>query len=221
MGRRVTIAACLAGLALAAPSGAVAQEQCLFQGVKASAATAGKVERSLLCLTNVHRLRNGVEALRRDTRMAAAARAHSDDMVVRGYFDHSNPEGDGPSERVRAAGYPSGAGENIASNFTGSAFSLFDQWRNSSGHNQNMLSSDYDAAGFGVARGQPGRARGGVTGTQDFGSAGANTGDTALGLYASSPKCAKAKVRRLKAKGKKRRAAKRQVKRRCKPLGSG
>ncbi len=208
-------------LALAAPSGAVAQEQCLFQGVTASAARAGKVERSLLCLTNVHRIRNGVGALQRDTRLTAAARAHSDDMVVRDYFDHVNPEGNGPSERVRAAGYPSGAGENIASNSTGTAFSLFDQWRDSSGHNQNMLSSNYDAAGFGVAQGMPGRQRGGVTGTQDFGSAGANTGDTALGLYASSPKCAKAKMRRMKAKGKKRKAAKRQVKRRCKPVGSG
>ena len=219
MGRRAIIAACLsAAVALTAPGAAPAQESCLFQGLNASASTAGKVERSLLCLTNVHRVRNGVSPLRRDTRLAAAARAHSDDMVTRDYFDHFNPDGASPSDRARAAGYPGGAGENIAANGSGSAFSLFDQWRGSSGHNQNMLEDGYDAAGFGVAQGTPGRARSGVTGTQDFGFAAPNTGDTALGLYASSRKCARAKLRKIKAKGKKRKAAERQVKRRCKPI---
>lgn len=213
------ICAASAAAALAAPATASAQQQCLFQGLRAKASTLGKVERSLLCLTNLHRDRNGLPPLKRDTRLGVAARGHSGDMVARNYFDHVTPEGAGPSERARAAGYPGGAGENIAANGTGSAFSLFAQWRDSAGHNQNMLGSRYVAAGFGVARGFPGRPSAGVTGTQAFGSAPANTGDTALDLYASSRKCAKAKLRKLKAKGKKkRRAARLLVKRRCKPL---
>ncbi len=218
--RKLSICLCgiAAFVAVAAPATAPAQERCLFQGLKASSATTVKVERSLLCLTNVHRANNGLGALLRDTRLGSAARAHSSDMVSRDYFDHFTPEGASPSDRARAAGYPGGAGENIAANSTGSAFSLLDQWRNSSGHNQNMLGSSYLTAGFGVAPGTPGRAGSGVTGTQMFGSAAADGDDTALDLYASSGRCAKAKKRKLKAKGEKRRAAKRQVKRRCKPL---
>jgi uncharacterized protein YkwD len=213
-----------------APAAAQAQQQCVFQGVKASAGTAGKVERSLLCLTNLHRVRNGLAALERDTRLGAAARGHSADMVARNYFDHVTPEGAGPSQRAQAAGYPGGAGENIAANGNGSAFSLFDQWRNSAGHNQNMLTAGYVAAGFGVARGFPGPGAG-VTGTQMFGFMAANSGDTGLDLYASSAKCAKAKLTLIKAKrkkkGKKKRSrkqrrklakAKRLRKRTCKPL---
>jgi hypothetical protein len=178
---------------LFAPAAASAKERCLFQGVKVSGKAAGKVERSLLCLTNLHRLRNGLDPLRRDRRLSRAARAHSADMVARGYFDHVTPEGRGPSDRARAAGYPGGAGENIAANGTGTAFSLFEQWRDSSGHNRNMLGS-YDTGGFGVARGFPvGGGGGGGTGTQMFSSAGADSRDTALGLYASSRRCAKAK----------------------------
>jgi uncharacterized protein YkwD len=214
------LSACLcatAAIGAAPPGTASAKDQCLFQGARASAGTVGKVERSLLCLTNVHRVRNDLTPLRRDTRLGTAARAHSADMVARDYFDHFSPEGDGPSERVQAAGYPSGAGENIATNGTGTALSLFQQWRNSSGHNQNMLGSGYTAGGFGVAVGFPGGRGGGgaVTGTQDFGSAPANTGDTALGLYASSPKCAKAKLAKLRSKGKKRKRAARKVRSRC------
>ena len=43
-----------------------------------------------------------------------AARGHSIDMLDREFFEHENPDGKGPSDRARAAGYPAGAGENIA-----------------------------------------------------------------------------------------------------------
>jgi uncharacterized protein YkwD len=209
-----------AAISAAAPGTSAAQQQCLFQGVKATAATASKVERSLLCLTNLHRARNGLGALKRDTRLGTAARAHSADMVARDYFDHVSPEGTSPSDRARAAGYPGGAGENLAAVGGGAtAFALFDGWRKSAGHNQNMLNAPYETAGMGVAPGFPGRPGVGATGAQMFGFAAANTGDTAMDLYASSAKCAKAKMRKLKAKDKrKRRAAGREVRKRCKPL---
>lgn len=39
---------------------------------------------------------------------------HAIDMLRRDFFGHVNPDGESPSERARAAGYPAGAGENIA-----------------------------------------------------------------------------------------------------------
>jgi uncharacterized protein YkwD len=225
-------AAATVALAVGAPS-ASAAEQCLYQGLKVDGANRATVERSLLCLTNLHRFRSGVPPVVSDTRLAAAARSHSSDMVARGYFDHDNPEGAGPSERALAAGYPDGAAENIAANGTGTAWSLFEQWRESSGHNANMLGS-YVATGMGVAPGFPGISQASsVTGTQNFGHSAPNSGDTALDLYASSDKCAQAMLARIPAKRKLRKAGKRrkpvlrrklrrvkrQVRASCAPLG--
>lgn len=49
-----------------------------------------------------------------DTRLIAAARGHSQDMANRGYFAHFTPEGIGPQQRIRAAGFPApGSEESI------------------------------------------------------------------------------------------------------------
>ena len=218
---------------LAMPSTASAAEGCVFQELKATGKNVDKVERSLFCLTNLHRLRNGVALLRVDTRLMAAARAHSDDMTARGFFDHTTPEGAGPSARAANFGYPFGAGENIATNTEGTAFKLFDQWRNSPGHNQNMLATNYPAAGMGASPHCCPAGGSGVTGTQMFGVGLADTSDDALDFYASSSKCLRAKEdlilkrearRRAKQKGKSAKAQalgaeireiKQYVKRRC------
>ena len=58
--------------------------------------------------------RAGCGALRFDSRLAAAARAHSADMVNRHYFAHESPDGSTPADRAAAAGYTDYGGENIA-----------------------------------------------------------------------------------------------------------
>jgi uncharacterized protein YkwD len=191
----VALAATIAATALT-PAGAGATERCLHQGAPVATGNQGTVERSLLCLTNVHRLRSGRGPLRLDRRLTAAARTHSAEMVACGYFGHVTPEGLDPSDLAAQAGYPGGVGENIAANGSGTALSLFQQWVASPGHNENMLTGDYRAAGMGVAFGIPGEAIGGGTGTQMFGSAPPDTGYTALDLYASSERCAKGKLAR-------------------------
>ena len=100
-------------------------------------------------------------------------------MVKRDYFDHTSPDGRGPTQRARAAGYPSGVGENIAYSSDATIRTLFDLWKGSSGHNQNMLGTSYRATAVGLAVGRPGGGYG-ITGGQLFGSSGANTGETGL-----------------------------------------
>jgi hypothetical protein len=46
--------------------------------------------------------------------LITVARAHSLDMYTRNFFAHTNPDGDDPFERMAAAGYTNGTGENIA-----------------------------------------------------------------------------------------------------------
>ncbi len=195
---KITAVLVVAATALVAlPASASAAESCVFQFDKATDANQERLENSLLCLVNVYRLRSGLAALPKDTRLAAAARGHSDDMFNRNFFDHTNPDGAGPGTRAMAAGYPGGAGENIAMNIEGHVFKLFDQWRNSPGHNQNMLSSFYRAAGFGVRRGCCPQGPEGAIGTQKFGLAPANTVYTGLDLYANNEACAKAKTKAI------------------------
>lgn len=190
------IAAAVAAIVMAAaPDGASAQGQCLHQEETVSFAGLDRAERSLLCLTNVHRLRSGVAPLLRDSRLGAAARAHSADMATRDYFSHVTPEGLSPTERAVAAGFPGGAGENIAAGSSPTPLGLFELWRNSPGHDANMLGAAYRSFGGGIFPGGGARAR--ITGTQMFSSVVANSADAGLDLYASSPKCAKAKLTRI------------------------
>ena len=83
-----------------------------------------------------------------DPRLAKAAHEHAKDMVERHYFSHVSPEGLDPSERARAAGFPAGAGENIAIGYP-SASAVMDGWLGSRGHRANILDCDYTVIGVG------------------------------------------------------------------------
>jgi uncharacterized protein YkwD len=118
-------------------------------------------ELDVLARTNVQRALAGCGALRFDGRLAAAARAHSADMVNRHYFEHDSPDGDTPADRTAAAGYPDYGGENIAYGQT-SAAEVMSDWMGSPGHRANILDCDFKAVGVGL---DPR----GMYWTQDFG----------------------------------------------------
>jgi uncharacterized protein YkwD len=183
----------VATLLIAGP-GTAAAEGCLYQEEAVTSANQPRVERSLLCLTNSVRRSAGLGSVHADARLGSAARGHSADMVARGYFSHASPEGGSPSDRARAAGYPGGAGENIASSSRGTAISIFQAWRGSPGHNANLLGT-YLATGIGVAPGFAGGGRG-ITGTQMFGRVSAQGGDIALDLYYPNERCKALKLTR-------------------------
>ena len=83
--------------------------------------------------------------------LAAVARAHSDDMRRRDYFDHVNPEGKTPMQRVQAAGIGvTAVAENIAlGQPTGQV--VFRSWMDSPGHRRNLLNCEYTHHGVGLA----------------------------------------------------------------------
>lgn len=71
--------------------------------------------------------------------LTAAARAHSADMAARNFFDHTNPDGDSPTDRARDAGYGGTAGENIAAGHA-TVDLAHRAWMESVGHRKNILS---------------------------------------------------------------------------------
>jgi uncharacterized protein YkwD len=127
----------------------------------ATAPAASGPEMDVVARTNAERISAGCPALRFDSRLATAARAHSADMVNRHYFEHNSPDGATPDDRAAAAGYPDLGGENIAYGQR-SAAEVMNDWMNSPEHRSNILDCDYTTVGVGLD------SRG-MYWTQDFG----------------------------------------------------
>jgi uncharacterized protein YkwD len=98
---------------------------------------------------NAHRVSLGLQPLLWHSGVAAVAQAHSQDMVDRGFFSHTNPDGELPWDRLDAAGISyTAAGENIAYGYsTGSA--VLAAWLNSSGHRANIENATFTHHGVG------------------------------------------------------------------------
>ncbi len=99
--------------------------------------------------------------------LRCASRVHSMDMHNRDFFDHTNPDGEGPSDRFTLAGWSGGAwGENIIAGY-GSADSAFDGWMSSDGHCANIMNPGFNRVGIGYFLGSGGYLD---YGTAGFGS---------------------------------------------------
>ncbi|UCE58818.1 MAG: CAP domain-containing protein [Phycisphaerales bacterium] len=81
--------------------------------------------------------------------LRCAARKHSLDMSVNGFFDHDNLDGEGPDERIAEAGYAGSTwGENIAYGSLSPA-QVVEGWMNSPGHCANIMYPDFTEIGVG------------------------------------------------------------------------
>jgi uncharacterized protein YkwD len=130
------------------------------------------VEEWIFYFTNEIRQRSGLHPLAKEGTLSAIAQAYSNDMLRRGFFSHTNPEG--LSVKDRLSPYFSGSidsmGENIwegsnlsVANSEALARYIMNSWMSSSGHRENILDADYTYLGVGVtAAGREIRA------TQDF-----------------------------------------------------
>lgn len=94
------------------------------------------------------RQQQGAGPLAFNAQLAKAATAHAKDMLARGYFSHTSPEGTGSGARAAAYGVPAcGIGENIASGHKSSA-AVFQGWMDSGPHRRNMRNPRM--AGYGI-----------------------------------------------------------------------
>ncbi len=106
----------------------------------------------VLDLTNAMRVKQGLSPLTNHGQAGLVARAHSVDMAEKNYFDHVNPEGKSPFDRMHEAGLTySQAGENLAAGQPTPIIAV-EGWMNSKGHRTNML-GDFESLGSGVAFG--------------------------------------------------------------------
>ncbi|MEZ3181331.1 CAP domain-containing protein [Streptomyces pimonensis] len=134
---------------------------------KASSPVAGAAEAvagaEVLRLVNVERAKVGCSPVVASSSLTDLATAFSADMADRGFFDHTDPDGDTPWDRARTAGIGNLGGENIARG-QADAEAVMQAWMDSPGHKANILNCDFKTLGVGVHMGS-----GGPWWTQNFG----------------------------------------------------
>ncbi|MER6678253.1 sigma-70 family RNA polymerase sigma factor [Streptomyces sp. NPDC000983] len=131
---------------------------------QAQSAPTGTVAQ-VVALVNEERANAGCGPLAEDSLLNEAALGHSEDMDARDFFDHTNPDGADPGQRITAAGYRwSTYGENIAMGQQTPA-AVMESWMNSPGHRANILNCSFKDIGVGVHD-----APGGPWWTQAFGA---------------------------------------------------
>lgn len=103
-------------------------------------------------LINEQRTKNGLSALKIDSKVQNVARIKAKDMVNNNYFSHTSPTYGSPFDMLNSfkVSYKT-AGENIAGNSSNSA--AVTAWMNSSGHKANILNSSFNYTGVGVVNG--------------------------------------------------------------------
>ncbi|MBU7595954.1 CAP-associated domain-containing protein [Metabacillus halosaccharovorans] len=108
-------------------------------------------EYQLFDLTNAARVTHGLSVLNWDEPVRGTARDHSQDMANNNYFSHTNLNGQSPFDRMTEDNITYlMAGENLA---TGQISSVFahEGLMNSLGHRENILQTDFEGLGIGVA----------------------------------------------------------------------
>ena len=119
-----------------------------------------RVEELIFEMTNQARGAQGLAPLAKDDELGNMARAYSNDMLQRHFFDHTNPEGLSIDERLSkdyhhrvnimgeniwsGSGYDPGKTQDLAKE-------IVQDWLNSPGHRENVLSPDFTHLGVGVS----------------------------------------------------------------------
>lgn len=109
---------------------------------------------------NEYRQIDDAQPLVTDPRLAIIARHHSYDMAARDFFNHTNPDGETYSDRLRNSEYLcSGGGENLQATYwkidgqrteENMAESLLRGFMGSAPHNTAMIRPDYTTVGIGI-----------------------------------------------------------------------
>lgn len=111
-------------------------------------------EKKVVELTNAERTKAGLNPLKSDNAtLAKMARAKSQDMSDKNYFDHQSPTYGSPFDMMKKYGISyRTAGENIAAGQK-TPEEVVQGWMNSPGHRANILNGDFTTIGVGYVEG--------------------------------------------------------------------
>ena len=98
---------------------------------------------------NIYRAQNGLGPVTLNAKLSEASRIHSADLAQAGIISHEGTDGSTHGDRAHRVGYNfTIAGENVATGQR-SWDAVFQAWKDSPGHNENLLRPDVSE--FGIA----------------------------------------------------------------------
>jgi hypothetical protein len=104
--------------------------------------------------TNRQRETEGLLPLHQNSELDRAAEAKLEDMFKKQYFEHESPEGKGPAEVIKGAGYSYlVVGENLALGSFHNDATLVQAWMDSPGHRANIMNNRFQEIGVAVRKG--------------------------------------------------------------------
>lgn len=110
------------------------------------------LEQQVVDLVNRQRANYGLPLLKANWELSRVARYKSQDMIQKGYFAHQSPTYGSPFNMMESFGIRfTAAGENIAYGQR-TPQEVMNDWMNSTGHRNNILSRVYNQIGVGVAK---------------------------------------------------------------------
>lgn len=111
-------------------------------------------EQKVVDLTNQERTKAGLQPLKADnSTLSKMARAKSQDMSDKNYFDHQSPTYGSPFDMMKKFGISyKTAGENIAAGQK-TPEEVVQGWMNSPGHRANILNASFTTIGVGYVQG--------------------------------------------------------------------
>lgn len=109
------------------------------------------VEAQLVDLIQVRRKEQGLSLLTVDKKLVDVARAHSDDMVSKNYFDYNSPDGTTPFGRIMARGKTFLTASEIIAKQRGDVVNVYQEWMRTAARHNGLMDSTMQEVGVGVA----------------------------------------------------------------------
>ena len=104
----------------------------------------------LLQRLNALRIQNGLQPVSLNSALTAAAQRHSQDMAKTGNISHTGSDGTTPEQRMRAAGYAGGTGEEALYGGRATVDDAWYFWTNDRAHANTLLKPEYTVVGIAV-----------------------------------------------------------------------
>ena len=109
-------------------------------------------EDQIISLINQTRIANGLNALTVNSSLMTSARAHSTDMALNNFVNHTGSDGSTAWQRMQLAGYVGRwGGENIYGGYNTTPNQAYSWWLGSTPHLNNILGIYYRDVGVGYA----------------------------------------------------------------------
>lgn len=113
--------------------------------------TKDAMETELLDLIQVRRLEKGVSLLTADKKLGNAARAHSEDMTAKGYFDYTGSDGSTPFSRILAQGKAFRTASETIAKQRGDVVHIYQEWMRTAAKQNSLTDSSMQEAGVGIS----------------------------------------------------------------------